>query len=231
VSEPDQFGFGIRGTGRRFIDGVLQQFRTDASGNLLVDIESDADFLEMAVGSTQEPDGCTIAAALRGSLTSSDPRGGTQFTAHFSDYHVAQHPEAAALLLELNGTVGIDCLGHVTLSTVEPLRVAPGDTCLTGGHIEVQFGEDDVVAATFTESGEVDLDFGADGGIDQHFATCVELSADKCSARVVPLCGACPASNECQPGLACVPCARNCSGNTRRCSLSDAFVTCEDGLF
>jgi hypothetical protein len=31
--------------------------------------------------------------------------------------------------------------------------------------------------------------------------------------------------------LGCFTCSRNCSGNTRRCSLSDTFVTCKDGVF
>jgi hypothetical protein len=230
VSQPDQFGFGIRGDGRRFIDGVLQQFQSDGSGNILVDIESDVHALDIAVGSTPEPDGCTVATALRGSVTNADVRVGTQFTTDFTDFHVVQHPQAGALFLGLNGTVGTDCLGNVTLSTVEPVRIAPGDACFTAGRLETQLG-DGTASVTYTGSAGVDLDFGADGSVDQHFTTCTDVPADKCSTSVVGLCGACTASNQCQGGLACFPCSANCSSNTRRCSLSDAFVTCEDGVF
>jgi hypothetical protein len=230
VSEPDQCGFAMRGDGRRVIDGELQQFQSDGSGNLLVDIESDAEALAIAVDSTQEPNGCTIDAALNGSVTNADVRVGTQFATDFTNFHVVQHPQAGALLLELNGTVGTDCLGHVTLSTIEPVRIASGATCFTAGRLQAQLG-DETASVTYTGSGGVDLDFGADGSVDQHFASCTDVPADKCGISAVALCGACSGLNQCQTGLGCFPCSATCSGNTSRCSLSDTFVTCEDGVF
>jgi len=151
-------------------------------------------------------------------------------TTDFTDFHVVQHPQAGALFLGLNGTVGTDCLGDVTLSTVEPVRIAPGDTCFTAGRLEAQLG-DEMASVTYTESGGLDLDLGADDSVDQHFATCTGVPADKCSTSVVGLCGDCTAVNQCQGGLGCFTCSRNCSGNTRRCSPTDTFVTCEDGVF
>lgn len=230
VSQPDQFGFGIRGDGRRSIDGKLQQFQSDSFGNVLVDSESDVHALEIAVGSTQEPNGCAVAAAPRGSMTNADFRVGTQFTTDFTAFQVVEHPPAGALSLELNGTIGTDCLGDVRLSTVAPLRVASGDTCFTAGRLEAQLG-DGTASVTYTESGGLDLGFGADGSADQHFATCRDVPADKCSTSLVGLCGACTALNQCEIGLGCFPCTRNCSGNAMRCSLADTFVTCEDGVF
>ena len=230
VSEPDQFGFGSRGDGLRFIDGVLQQFQSDSSGDILVDIESDVDALKIAVDSTQEPNGCTIDAALRGSMTNADVRAGSQFTTTFTDFHVDQHPQAGVLFLGLNGTVDTDCLGNVTLSTIEPVRIAPGATCFTAGRLETRFG-DGTASVTYTESAGLDFDFGADGSVDQHFDTCTDVPVDKCRTNVVGLCGACSALNQCQTGLGCFSCSRDCSGNTRRCSLPDTFVTCEDGVF
>ncbi len=230
VSQPDQFGFGIRGDGRRFIDGEVQHFQGDGLDNIVVDSESDVHALEIAVSSTQEPDGCAVAAALNGSVTAADFRVGTQFTTDLTDFHVVQHPQAGALFLGLNGTVGTDCLGDVTLSTIEPLRVAPGDPCFTSGRLEAQL-QDGTVSATYMERGRLDLDFGADGSVDQHFVTCTDVPADQCSTTVVGLCGACTALNQCQGGLGCFPCSANCSGDIKRCTLSDTFVTCEDGVF
>jgi hypothetical protein len=230
VSQPDQFGFGIRGDGRQSINGKLQQFQSNGFGNILVDIESDAPLLQIEAGSTQEPDGCTVAAALRGSMTNADFRAGTQFTTDFTDFHAVQVPQAGALSLGLNGIVGTDCLGDVTLSTVEPVRVASGDTCFTAGRLEMQLG-DGTASVTYTESAGLDLDFGADGSIDQHFAGCTDVPTDTCSTKLVGLCGACTALNQCQVGLGCLPCSRNCSGNTSRCTLAETFVTCEDGVF
>ncbi|MEO8753837.1 MAG: hypothetical protein ABI624_14295, partial [Casimicrobiaceae bacterium] len=231
VRQPEQFGFGIRGDGRRFIDGELQQFQTDGFGNVLVDTETDVHALEIAVESTGEPADCTIAARLNGSVTSTDFRAGTEFSADLGGFHVVQPPQAGALLLELNDTVGTNCSGDVTLSTVEPLRLAPGDTCFTAGRLETPFG-DGTASVTYGESG-LDFDFGADGRVDQHFATCTDVPAttDKCNTSAVGLCGACTAVDECQRGLSCFPCSADCTGNTRRCSLADAFVTCGDGRF
>jgi hypothetical protein len=229
VRQPEQLGFGIRGDGRRFIDGELQQFQTDAFGNVLVDSETDVHALEIVVGSTGQPDACTVTAALNGSVTSADFLAGTQFSTAFTDFDVVQPPQAGALLLGLNGTLGTDCLGEVTLSTVEPLQVAPGATCFTAGRLNAQ-AAGGTVSVTYGESG-LDLDFGADGSAEQHFATCTDVPVDECTTSVVGLCGACTAASQCQGGLSCFPCSRDCSGDTARCSLADTFVTCEDGVF
>jgi hypothetical protein len=178
VREPDPSGFGIRGDGHRLIDGELQQFQSDSAGNVLVDSESDIHALAISVDSTMGPGGCSITAALNGSVTSADFRAGTQFSTDLTDLRVVQSLGADATLLELNGTVSTDCLGQVTLSTIEPLRIASGGTCFTAGRLEAESGETESV--TYTESG-LDFDFGADGSVGQHFATCTDVPAsDKC---------------------------------------------------
>ncbi|HSP96521.1 MAG TPA: hypothetical protein VL049_04670 [Candidatus Dormibacteraeota bacterium] len=230
VNLPDQFGFGIRGEGRRLIDGEVQHFLGDTRGNIRVDSASQVHGLEIAVDSTPVAEGCAVSAALNGSLTGSDFRVGTQFTTVYTDVHVAQHPQADALDLELTGTLGTDCIGDVTLSTLEPLRVTSGDTCFSDGRLQAQLA-DATVAATYTVGGEVDLDFGAAGGGDQHFSACTAVPADQCRTTLVGLCGTCTALNQCQGGLACFPCSDNCSGDTQRCALSDTFTTCQDGVF
>jgi hypothetical protein len=230
VRQPEVLGFGVRGDGRRFIDGELRQFQTDGSGNVLVDAETDVHALAIEVGSTGQPDDCTVSAALRGAVTSADFRAGTQFGAELNDLQVVQPPPAGALLLRLSGTVGTDCLGDVSLRTAEPLRVAPGDTCFTAGQLQVQFGEA-TLSASYADSG-LDLDFGIDGSVERHFATCTDVPAtDNCIASMVGLCGACNAPDQCQTGLSCFPRSAGCTGDTGRCSLSDAFVTCGDGVF
>jgi hypothetical protein len=230
VSQPDPFGFGIRGDGHRVIDGELQQFQGDGFGNILVDVASAVHSFDIVVGSTQAADGCAVDAVLNGSLTSGDFRVGRRFTTDFTDFHVVQLPQTGALLLGLNGTVGTDCLGNVTLSTSEPLRLTSADTCFTAGRLEAHLG-DGTAAVTYTESGALDLDFGADGSVDQHFATCTDVPTDQCRTSLVALCGACTTLNQCQTGLGCFPCSRDCSGTTSRCTLPDAFATCEDGIF
>ena len=192
--------------------------QSDGLGNVLVDSQSDVHLLAIEVSSTGERDACTVSAALRGSVTSADLQAGTQFSTDLTGVQVVQPPQAGAQLLEVDGTVDTDCLGHVTVSTIEPLRIVPGDTCFTAGRLE-SLG-DRTASVTYTESG-LDLDLDADGSVDQHFATCTDLPAsDKCTTSAVGLCGACTEPDQCQKGLSCVPCSGKCTGNTRRCSLA-----------
>ncbi|HUL98352.1 MAG TPA: hypothetical protein VLU24_02740 [Mycobacterium sp.] len=229
AQQAEPLGFGIRGDGRRVIDGELQQFQSDASGHVLVDSESDVNALEVVVGSTGAADRCTVTAALTGSLTSADFLLGTQFKTDVTDLQVVQQPRVGALLLGLNGTVGSDCLGDVKLSTVKPLRVDPGDTCFTAGLLDAQLGNG-TMSATYAETG-LDLAFGPDRSLEQHFATCADVPVDQCSTTTVGLCGVCTAEEQCQAGLSCFSCSRNCAGNASRCSPADTFVTCADGVF
>jgi hypothetical protein len=162
-------------------------------------------------------------------VTTGDFVVGTRFSTEFTDFHVAQPPAAGALLVELNGTVGTDCLGDLRLSTEEPLRVAFGDACFTSGLLEVQ-REGGTVSTTYIGGGGLVLDFG-DASAARRFAACADVPVDQCSTSLVGLCGACTAVTPCQPGLACFPCIANCTGNTARCSLFDAVIGCEDGIF
>ena len=112
----------------------------------------------------------------------------------------------------------------------EPLRAAPGDVCLTSGRLEVE-RSDEVVAVTYRQGGAVALDFGADGSVDQDFPRCTDVPMETCTTNALPLCGACTGPGECQRGLVCFPCAGECSGDTKRCTLPADFATCEDGVF
>jgi len=230
VNQPDQSGLGIRGDGLRFIDGELQLLQRDGGGNVLVDSESAIHALQIEVDSTGQPGACTVDVTLRGSMTNADFGVGTQFTTDFVDFDLVQLPQAGALLLTLNGLVDTDCLGDVMLSTIEPVRIPPRGTCFTAGRLEAQLG-DGTVSVSYTESSGLDLDFGADGSVDRHFASCADVPADKCTTSLVGLCSPCDALNQCHAGLTCFPCSRNCSGTVSRCSLFDSFVTCEDGIF
>lgn len=148
-----------------------------------------------------------------------------------TDFQVVEDPQDdGTVLMQLNGTAATDCLGDVTLSTVEPLQVGRGGRCFTTGRLESQLA-DSTASSSYGEGGTLDLDFDADGSPDQHFAACTDVAADQCSTNAVRLCGACTASNQCQRGLSCFPCSGECAGGPQRCAFSDTFVTCEDGVF
>jgi hypothetical protein len=131
----------------------------------------------------------------------------------------------------MDGIVGIDCVGDATVSTIEPLHItSKEDTCFTAGRLEAHRG-DGTVSVSYSQRTGLDFDFGANGSTEQHFATCTDVPVDQCKTSVVGLCGPCTGVNDCERGLECFPCSLDCSGNTGRCSLSDTFAICEDGVF
>lgn len=226
----DEFGLGLFGDGTRFLNGERQDIVGDGFGNFS-NVATDYDSLRIDVVSAVAPEGCAVGVAVNGGLTSNDFAAGTAFDATFEDFRIVQVPSGNALNLDISGTIGTDCIGDVSLVTTDPLRLVPGDVCISGGRIEAELDQG-TVAVTYTASGGLDLDFGIDGSVDQSFSTCQELVSDDCVAPEAPgVCAACTNGEECETGLQCFNCAFNCTGDTLRCSLTDDFATCEDGVF
>lgn len=232
ASEPNVFGLAERGSGRRVLDGALRRFQTDGAGGVLIDTELAVDHFEMAVSGTESAsDTCRVAATLDGAVSRADFRAGTQTATAYADFVVVEDPQDdGTLLVELDGTADTDCLGALTVATVSPLNVKRAGRCFTSGAFEAQL-DGGAVAARYGEGGSLDLDFAIDGSIDQHFATCTEVPIDQCGTNATGLCGACTNTHDCRRGLTCVACAGNCGGETRRCSVDDASLVCEDGDF
>lgn len=230
-SQPDQFGFGIRGDGTRLIQGQQRFIAGDGFGNVSIDAESNTD-LQIQVASIQQEGTCAVGAQLEGMLTAADFAAGSQLTADFAQFFVGQIPQGNAVFLGLEGSVGTDCIGEVTFTTPDPLRLVPGDPCLSGGRLDAELAGGSVAIA-YTPSGGVEFDFGRDGSVDQRFASCQDVVVEECTASQIPgLCEPCTAGGtSCSSGLGCYPCAFNCEAETMRCSLPDDFVTCEDGVF
>jgi hypothetical protein len=232
ASELNFFGLAERGSGRRLLDGVLRRFQTDGTGGVMVDAEFGADHVEVVVsGAELDAETCRVAATLNGVVSRADFRAGTQTATEYSDFSVFEDPQDdGTLLMELNGTADTDCLGAITVATVDPLNIKRAGRCFTSGAFAAQL-DGRIVAATYGEGGSLDLDFGMDGDIDRHFTSCTEVPIDQCSTNATGVCGACTDTHECRRGLACFACAGDCSGDLRRCSVDDASLTCADGSF
>jgi hypothetical protein len=175
----DEFGFGIFGDGTRTLLGDRFDFLQDGSGNVLVDQATTFDPLELAVLSVPSEEGCAVGVSLNGTLASADFAAGTFFSADYTNFAIAQVPSGGALFLAVNGTVGTDCVGDVTLTTIEPLRLVPGDACLSGGNVQADL-DDGSVAVSYTPNGGLELDFGPDGSVDQSFNFCLDVVSDVC---------------------------------------------------
>ena len=93
VSNPDVFGFGIRGSGSRVLNGVLRRFQLDGPDDLAQDFESGVDALEIGIGSNEQSDTCFVDAVLNGRVRSADFRDGTQFSTTFTNFHVLENPQ------------------------------------------------------------------------------------------------------------------------------------------
>jgi hypothetical protein len=183
IAEPagctDEFGFGIFGDGTRTLLGDRFDFLQDGFGNVFVDQATTFDPLQIAILSVPSGEGCSVGVSLNGTLASADFAAGIFFSADYTNFAIAQVPSGGALFLGVNGTVGTDCVGDVTLSTIEPLRLVPGDTCLSGGSVRADLDEGSV-AVSYTPSGGLELDFGPDGSVDQSFNSCLEVVSDVC---------------------------------------------------
>lgn len=230
LSPPDFFGFGVRGIGRRHIDGVLQRFETDAAGGLVADTRTRFDGVVIDVGAIERTAGCDPTAAFAGTITDADFRRGTALAVDVGGLTVAQRFVGDAVELDVSGGVAADCTGEVTVDTDEDLRLTPGAPCFTAGRLRAQTAAG-VVAAAYSSGGGVALDVGADGSVEHQATSCREAPLGPCRSTTVGLCAACGAAGQCHVGLGCLPCADDCSGDTDRCALFDTFVTCSDGRF
>lgn len=228
-SQPDQFGFGIRGDGMRSLDGFLQEIAGDA--DTLVVNESTHLSLSIDVGSEPDTLGCRIDAVLNGQLTSADSIARSQFTAGLSDLALSQVPQGGAVALDINGTVSTDCVGGVGVETLEPLRLNQSSDCFSGGRLRAQLAEGTAIIG-YTPNGGLELDFGGDGSIDERVDSCEDLSSEQCVGEENPnLCAPCDDSNPCSEELLCYLCTFNCQSDVQRCARADEYVACEDGVF
>jgi hypothetical protein len=232
LSQPDEFGFGIRGDGVRVLDGLQHVIAGDGSGTVLADATSSSNQLRIVTGSVILDDQCAVAATIDGGLQSSDFVAGTDFGADFSAFTVTERPQASDLFLTLDGTVASDCLGDITLTTLDPLKLDRGSECLGVGRLRTEV-DGDTAAITFTAGGGLDIDVGEDGSVDARFASCTDVALDdQCTIASVPgVCDVCGGNQDCQGELLCFPCTTNCQGSELRCSFQSDFATCADGIF
>jgi hypothetical protein len=117
--------------------------------------------------------------------------------------------------------------------TIEPPRLAAGEPCPHAAgllHITLPNGAHSLTR--YTENGGVELDFGADGEVDQTFASCTDSALSVCQVEEpVDLCAACESDDHCSEGPVCLPCSFDCTGDVRRCVELDDLGPCGDGIY
>ena len=231
TSQPDTFGFAVRGDGVRRLAGTRHVLTGDGF-SVDTDVESRTDGLTIAVTSLQNGAACDVAAGIGGAIEIIDGLTGSDVVTTYDGLGVGETRDGNDLLLFYQGTVGTDCLGQVSISTMTPVRLRPDETCPLGGAVRLEL-EAGSLAVTFTSSGGVELDFGADGSVDEHFDRCEQLDVQQCTFHPpTGVCAACSTTEPCSGDLRCYPCSFGCqSSDQMRCSLADDFATCEDGVY
>lgn len=83
-------------------------------------------------------------------------------------------------LVVINGTGEVeDCVGAFEIETDEPLVVPDDADCATAGEIRIALsGQVSIITAT--EDGGVDLDYDADGSVDDSFDQCTDGDLEEC---------------------------------------------------
>jgi hypothetical protein len=82
-------------------------------------------------------------------------------------------------LVEANGSVDTECTGAVSFETIEPLTYPANGDCATGGQMRVMVDGGDALV-TFTSAGGLEIDYGADGSVDDTFRSCTDAQLKKC---------------------------------------------------
>jgi hypothetical protein len=232
AQEPDEFGFAIRGDGTRQLDGARRLIVGDVSGAISTDLQTLTDGVVIDVSSQTFEGVCEVTAEINGTIEVQDSLTGSDVTSSFSAFGVAQAHTGNDVALAYQGTINTNCLGEVTVGTIEGLHLHQDDPCPIGGSVRLDLAAGSSIV-TFTPTGGVELDFGADGSVDERFDRCEQLQVQQCTFQPpAGVCDPCNDSNDCTGDLQCYPCSFACQPSAQsRCSLSDDFVTCEDGVY
>ena len=69
--------------------------------------------------------------------------------------------------------------GAISFETVEPLVYAKNAQCASGGQMRVSVEQGDALVS-FTESGGIEVDYNADGSVEDTFKSCTDAKLKKC---------------------------------------------------
>jgi hypothetical protein len=175
---------------------------------------------------------CVLQAKLNGQVDRENRATAERFSTIYEDFVITETQDGDGVLITQNGTIDTDCLGDLEYETLEPLRLAAGETCPTAGLLRIRLSDGRASLTRYTESGGAELDFDADGKIDKTAASCTGASLRYCAGGgAADLCKACNGDADCREGLVCLPCSFECTGETKRCVGFDDLGGCEDGIY
>jgi hypothetical protein len=207
---------------------TLDGFRSD------VDVAEHrfARFTDFSVDLVADGDPCVVHATLNGHLERRSGNG-AGFSATYDDFIVTVREEGAGVVLVTqDGTLHTDCAGVLEYETIEPLRLTAGESCPRAGLLHIMLPNGRQSLTHYTASGGVEVDFGADGVVDETFTSCTDSALSLCQVEEpADLCAACESDDDCGDGFVCLPCTFDCTSDIRRCVAVDDFAVCDGEIY
>ncbi len=132
--------------------------------------------LELEVTSAGNP--CDQTVRVEGSIEVEDTIRGARFAGTTAGLtYTTRRVLDGVFETALEGNIDIDCLGTVSMATIE--RLALGPRCPLGGEMELSIDGATSATSSFTLDG-LFLDYQSDGSIDFESATCGRDSLSVC---------------------------------------------------
>lgn len=147
------------GGARSFIDGTIA-----------IDSPAGCPGVPLPVG---QPFGVTVDARIEAS------GGGQTVAGEYDVVETVTYNADGSATVTAEGAVDTNCTGAVSFETIEPLVFPGGADCGTGGALRVMGDGADAIVR-LTSGGGVEIDYGADGSVDDTYASCTAPALADC---------------------------------------------------
>jgi hypothetical protein len=144
--------------------------RTFLDGVIAIDSPGSCPGVPLPVG---QPFGVVVDATIEASGR------GRNVSGSFDVSETVTQNADGSTVVEASGSVDTECTGAVAFETIEPLLYARNAECASGGSMRVTVEQGDALV-TFTASGGIEIDYKADGSVDDTFRSCTDAKLKRC---------------------------------------------------
>ena len=144
--------------------------RTFLDGTIAIDSPGSCPGVPLPVG---QPFGVSVDATIEATGR------GQNVSGSFDVSETVTQNADGSTVVEASGSVDTECTGAVSFETVEPLVYAKNAQCASGGQMRVSVEQGDALV-TFTASGGIEVDYNADGSVEDTFKSCTDAKLKKC---------------------------------------------------
>lgn len=127
---------------------------------------------------TVPPANSPLSVSFKGSINTTDPTTNQPLSIDI-DMSLTIKTDSTGTTLDFDGTVNNTCAGSVKVTTLESLKIATGASCPNAGRIRIKIGSA-THEVSYSSSGGVSIDVGADGSVDKSLASCRDAESGSC---------------------------------------------------